>query len=172
LTQEEWSQRAAKAGYDLLEPVKNGHTPTAARCRKCGNRFHARLSNQSGCPACAEYGFNPSLPSLLYLLRHKEDGALKIGIAKTTAKKSSQSRLASHERRGWNQERVWQFDSGTDARTIEQAVVRWWRDDLGLPPAHTEGSGFTETISGDQMSIRRVVRFVNKAISELTDVPR
>lgn len=166
LTQSEWAQRALDAGYDILEPVKNGHTPTAARCRKCGHRFHARLSNQSGCPACAEYGFNPSLPSLLYLLRHNEDGALKIGIAKTSAKKSSQSRLASHERNGWSQERVWHFDNGFDARSVEQAVLHWWRDDLGLPPAHKKGSGFTETVSADQMTIRRVVRFVNRTIKQ------
>lgn len=164
LTQEEWQQRAAAVGYELLETVMNGHAPTAARCNDCGNHFQARVSSHSGCPACADYGFNPSLPSILYLLRHTDDGALKIGIAKATAKKSSQSRLASHERSGWRQERIWDFDSGAGARIVEQAVLRWWRTDLSLKPAHTEGSGFSETVSGDQMTIRRVVRFVNKTI--------
>jgi Zn finger protein HypA/HybF involved in hydrogenase expression len=167
LPQSEWIKRATGAGYELLEDVTGGHVPTRAKCLKCGFEFNARpieTLRGTGCPACADYGFNPDLPSLVYLLRHRDDGALKIGIAKESPRKSSQSRLTSHRRHGWIPVRIWNFESGYAARDVEQMVLRWWRDDLGLPPAHIKGSGFTETVSGDRMTIRRVVRYVNKVL--------
>jgi Zn finger protein HypA/HybF involved in hydrogenase expression len=168
LTQEEWQARAGERGYEFLETVVNSHTRSKARCLTCHKEFQTTPIHQNGCPSCARYGFDPSLPSILYLLRHSEDGALKIGIAKATVQRSSQSRLRSHGRSGWREIRIWNFQTGVQARAVEQLVLGWWRKELGLPVAHEKGSGFTETVSSDYMTTRRVVRFVNKAVRNLS----
>ena len=160
------------AALEPLEPYVNSHTPRHSRCLRCGAEAFPTYSNlqsgQGGCPTCAEFGFNPTLPSVLYLLRAKSGSALKIGIAKRSDLARGQPRLTAHTARGWAPVRIWNFDDGTQARKVEIAVLQWWRDDLGLPPAHTKGSGFTETVSSDYMTIRRVVRFVNKTVKNLS----
>jgi hypothetical protein len=167
LPQDEWEHRGREAGYDVLELVESGGTPTRAQCRVCGLEFRARLNSKSGCPACAEYGFNPGLPSIVYLLRHTEDGALKIGIAKAATKKPSWARLSQHQRQGWETIRVWTCTDGYTARSVEQSVLRWWRDELGLPPYHDSGSGWTETVDGDRVSVDDIVAFVEDEQAKL-----
>jgi hypothetical protein len=90
----------------------------------------------TGCPACAPHGFDPSKPSLFYLVRLpltlREDGpaindhrdVLKIGIMNTHT-----TRLKEHQKNGW--EHVWDtrelgYDlSGERTRRLESDAVRW-----------------------------------------------
>lgn len=57
LTQEQWDTRAKKARFEWLEPVRNGSTPTRARCLKCGNKWTFLRPDKTkrgmACPACA-----------------------------------------------------------------------------------------------------------------------
>jgi hypothetical protein len=165
VTQAEWDQRAAERGITWLEPITNSQTKTLAR-HECGLEWHVVPNSlrSTGCPSCAQYGFKPNEPGLLYLLQGVTDGALKIGVANVPPPGTQSSRLKKHQRNGWIVQRTWELPTGQDVYDVEQAVVRWWREDLGLPPARSRGDGFTETVSGDQMTIRRVVRYVNKLI--------
>jgi hypothetical protein len=160
------------AELEPLEPYVNAKTRRRSRCLRCGTVVFPTYDNlkqgQGGCASCAEFGFNPTLPSILYLLEADEDSALKIGIAKRSDLARGQARLDAHSVRGWHTVRVWELATGEQAREIEQGTLRWWRDDLGLPPARKRGSGFTETVSAEHMTIRRVVRHVNKRLREMS----
>ncbi len=56
ITQDEWDRRAAAAGVKWLEPVRNNHTPTPARCLTCGHVWSpwpTGVQQGHGCPGCA-----------------------------------------------------------------------------------------------------------------------
>jgi hypothetical protein len=50
---------------------------------------------QGACLFCASYGFKPGEPAVVYLFRHDDLRALKIGITNQTT-----NRLSQHERNG------------------------------------------------------------------------
>jgi recombinational DNA repair protein (RecF pathway) len=160
------------AELEPLEPYVNAKTQRRSRCLRCGTVVFPTYDNlkqgQGGCASCAEFGFNPTLPSILYLLEADEGSALKIGIAKRSDLARGQARLDAHSARGWHTVRVWALADGEQARQIERDTLRWWRDDLGLPPVRKRGSGFTETVAAEHMTVRRVVRYVNKRLREMS----
>ena len=68
---------------------------------KCeiGHEWKARVISRtlgSGCPSCAESGFDPNQPSFLYLIDHFDLDMFQIGITNFP-----DNRLGSHIRRGW-----------------------------------------------------------------------
>ncbi|MDV6300889.1 hypothetical protein R3P82_17400 [Dietzia maris] len=81
-------------------------------------------------------------PATLYLVADRD--AVKIGCAKRGGR-----RIGDHLRRGW--QLAWSIDvpTGDIAYNLEQAVIGWWRDELGLAPAYTSDLmpqfGATET---------------------------
>lgn len=160
-----WEARYAERHLELLEPVETKRINVRTRCLKCDYTWQSypqSIWNGSGCPACADYGFTPSDPAMIYVLQSPRDGALKVGIANTPKPGQASTRLTKHRRNGWDVLRTWDVDTGTDAYAIEQACLYWWRNTLGLGPGRTRGDGWTETVSGDEMTIRRVVQFINK----------
>ena len=73
-------------------------------------------------------------PAVLYLVVHGPSDAAKIGIANMTS-----GRLRQHTSQGWVVAHTWTFNEGHEAHAIEQSVLDWWRNDLGLPPALGRG---------------------------------
>ena len=57
-------------------------------------------------------------PGILYLFRHDDLRALKVGITNQTI-----DRLTKHERFGWTLVDLWFHDVGEDARLVEEAVL-------------------------------------------------
>jgi len=109
------------------------------------NRTHGQ-----GCPECVERGgFNPGKAGYVYLLEHRAFGAYKIGITNVGT-----SRVAAFQLRGWNVLNLELFAVGSHAATVERAIKKWWRVEIGLPP-HLRAEdvpqtgGWTETISAD-----------------------
>lgn len=63
---------------------RNCYSKAVVRCNN-GHEWSASVDrliyNGSGCPACAEYGYNPALPGTLYALRSECGSMVKIGIS-------------------------------------------------------------------------------------------
>jgi hypothetical protein len=45
---------------------------------------------------------------------------------------------------------------------VEQAVLRWMKEENGWPPALSDGSGWTETVDADQVTASAMWRQVVK----------
>jgi len=60
--------------------------------------------------------------------------------------------------------------TGDDAYNLEQAVLRWWRDELFLPPYYSTSEmpqqGATETVAANKMTPDEVLEFVLRRLEE------
>jgi hypothetical protein len=131
-------------GLDPLEPYRGSGKPWASR-HTCGRVVSPTLSNvrvgKGICRYCNS-DFPYDGPAALYLVVDRN--AVKIGCASANLR-----RLADHRWFGWSL--AWTVDVGTgdDAYNLEQAILTWWRDELGLMPAYEAGhlpqTGFSET---------------------------
>ena len=69
-------------GFVALDAYINSSTPIRHRC-PAGHEWRAKphsiINQGSGCPDCAEYGFNPSKPAWFYTFE-LHSGLLKIGV--------------------------------------------------------------------------------------------
>lgn len=130
-----------------LEEFPGAVAPWRVKCLKCGRHtsttwtiINAKKTG-SGCSSCTSYGFKPAVPTFLYLIEHETKDAYKVGIANLGS-----GRMKKHRRNGWQINRLYRFEHGSDAYALEQEIVRWLRRDLLIPPAFTRGDGWTETM--------------------------
>jgi hypothetical protein len=146
------SGRTAWAGHnDMLttnpslaaewHPTKNGDlTPSQVvggthrriwwRCAQ-GHEWVATPHDRStgaGCPACAERGFDPSKPSILYFIENRSLAARKIGITNV-----GNGRLEAFAKRGWRQLGIVTRSDGWHVQQVETAMLRWIRLEHALP---------------------------------------
>lgn len=160
------------AGVEPLEPYVGSTTPRLCRCMTCGREVspsHNSLQNgQGGCKYCATVGLDRTAPGIIYLLRHESFQVLKIGVTTEAARRD---RLDDHERHGWEVIHTWATDNGGDAETVETAVLRWWRFDLGAPEALQQDdmpqAGHTETAALVFVTVDDTVEIVNRFLLEL-----
>ena len=142
-------------GFEPLEPYPGlASSPWRCRCLTCGSQITAPLYKvRNGvrvCSGCADWGFDMTVPAVLYLLHHSQLGAVKVGIT------GHPERLLRFQRRGWNVQHTLLFHTGAAAWTLEQAVLGRIRADLGLSfyltPRQMQGvGGFTETFNAIQL---------------------
>ena len=162
LPQSEWQRRAATVGIKWLEPVLHSGIPTKALCLECGNEWPKSpdgVTSGSGCPNCANSGFDYSAPSTVYLLVN-QDGIAKVGI--TGQGRIRRLRLNKMALQGFELQRAWEFESGTDARTVEKETHRRWRLEDGLSSAIPPGSdGYTETVDTRGLPLGAIERRIN-----------
>ncbi len=158
---DEWNRRAVAVGLEWLEVVRGALTPTPARCLTCGHAWSvipSSVQQGTGCPKCADYGFDPGAPAIVYLLTYGIGHLMKVGITNTNG-----VRLGVHASRGWEQVATWSFERGADARDVEWAVLSWWSDcgawfaDRDAVPA---GVGFTETVHIGRVDVPDTVAFI------------
>ena len=104
-------------------------------------------------------------PGLVYLIEDKARSALKVGITSLTARSQ---RLEHHKKEGWAVVGTWTTASLVVARDVEKAVLRWWRDDLGLRPAFTTGvmDGASETVLMTQIETSACVSRIESLLDE------
>lgn len=98
----------------------------------------------------------------MYVITHEEHEAGKIGITGLTTRTD---RLAAHERNGWtrHEDKLYRVETGTEARRIEQAVMKILRDVYGIPPFLTRRempNGWTETFDLQEVRAIEVWRLV------------
>jgi len=117
------------------------------------------------CPACSVYGFDRTGPAVVYLVTHPVLRAHKVGIAGVAS-----SRLRQHRAAGWEVYRTIEFPTGAEALAVEQAVLHWMRDEEGWPPALSAGSGWTETVDGDEVTAAAIWWQVLKERRRLVEI--
>ncbi|MFI5672182.1 hypothetical protein [Streptomyces sp. NPDC051704] len=149
---DETARRLARAwGYepDPDIPYQNDATKWPGRCL-AKNHFCDPILNsrfRSGpCETCADHGFKPDRPALLYVVIKSTLAAAKVGICEDSPRNT---RLAEHRRNGWTLLYELSYPQGADARAREKATVESWRA-RGWEPV-LDGKlaydGYKETVS-------------------------
>jgi hypothetical protein len=154
------------AGLTPLEGYPGSSKPWVAR-HLCGREVSPTLSNvRTGRGICryCNSAFPYAGEADLYLVT---DGfALKIGIAAPGS-----VRIATHRRWGW--QHLWsvRVATGDLAYNLEQSVIAWWRDDLGLPAAYPTSAmpqeGATETAEAAAVESAATLKWVLRRLEEL-----
>lgn len=142
------------AGLEPLEEYTSSKKPWLCRCHKCGNEVRPTLSNVrrgGGCRYCADYGFQPAKPAIVYLITNQEWRAHKIGIAGVET-----SRLDTWKRYGWDVHDTLRLDRGDAAEAIEQEVLRWMEEELGLSPHLDGANGWSETVDASAVDLSTI----------------
>ena len=130
-----WDPRTliAKSGHRRKWICQEGHIWTA----QLSNR-----SNGTGCPTCANSGFDPNSKGWLYFLTHPRWEMLQIGITNFP-----NDRLKSHEKRGWELIELRGPMDGLVAREWETSILHMLkRHGAKLAPEEVAGKfdGYTE----------------------------
>jgi hypothetical protein len=109
-------------GWDPQEIFGGTHSKKTFKCPN-GHKYSAtvkdRTSSLSGCPTCAKTGFNPSLDSYLYFLKHPKWQMLQIGITNFP-----DSRIRSHKNLGWEVLEIRGPMDGHLTKQWETAILR------------------------------------------------
>jgi hypothetical protein len=153
-------------GYD--KPIQVLHD-------KCGlvvTSSYKRIKYYNGCPPCSPLpGLDPHRLTDLYLIRRK--GVLKVGIYNTDrAPKmgNRRDRLQRHVYHGWTIAQTWSFFTGTEARDVEQTVLKHWRKDLKAPAALKVGEmiygGETETVLTRKVGLQKTLDYIDSQIQQ------
>jgi predicted GIY-YIG superfamily endonuclease len=90
-----------------------------------------RTTKDSGCPFCAEYGFNPEKDSWFYLMQRA--GEQQLGITNDL-----HTRLKTHARNGWNLLESVGPAKGQKVLDTENAFKKWLKKEIGLMKGTTE----------------------------------
>ena len=141
-----------------LVAYKTTDTKWKSECMKCGRivypTHHMVAQRSGGCKYCATLGLDFTLPAYIYLITHEELGAHKIGISGVYAK---EDRLKDHAKSGWKLYKRKNFESADQSYEIEQEVIRWLREDRGLPPYLSLNEmpqrGWTETVDASEIDL-------------------
>ena len=122
-------------GWDPSTVVGGTNKKMPWKCKE-GHKWNAAVksrtrSNKSGCPVCAESGFNPDKPSWFYLMGRT--GEQQLGITNVL-----QDRLRTHKADGWIEIEVTGPHSGQEVLDTEDALKKWLKEMVGLVPDKRE----------------------------------
>ncbi|MEU7649203.1 hypothetical protein [Streptomyces huasconensis] len=153
-------ERARAWGYvpDPNIPYTSDATKWPGQCLAKRHHCEPVLNShkrQGPCGACAENGFKPHRPALLYLVTKAALVAAKIGICEDSPKNR---RLDEHRFNGWTTIQTMRFAVGSDARKVEDIIVRSWRARLLLPVLDNGYgySGYSETVSLREVQVSEI----------------
>lgn len=124
----------------------------------------------NGCPQCAQFGFKPSSPALLYFIENPALSARKIGITNSS---NRGSRVSRFEFKGWRVVHTVEHQSGSLIRELERLTLqKWIRMELGLPVKLAKSDmggigGETETFSFSGPSNTEVIEKIDSLFSQL-----
>ena len=115
-----WDPKTVTSGSNKVKKWKcnKGHTWQTTPYERTGR-------DKTGCPVCAEYGFNPGKQSWFYLLERK--GEQQIGITNNFTQ-----RLRAHRSLGWIEIDKSGPHSGKEILKLEKEIKKWLRDNIGL----------------------------------------
>jgi recombinational DNA repair protein (RecF pathway) len=141
-----------------LVPYVSTDTKWKSECMKCGKivfpTHHMVAQRSGGCKYCSTLGMDFTLPAYIYLINHEELGSHKIGIS---GMHSKEDRLKDHAKNGWKLYKKKTFESADQTYEIEQEILRWLREDRGLPPFLSSNempqAGWTETVDGSEIDL-------------------
>ena len=159
-----------EAGLEPLEEYPGSNHPWKCRCVTCDREVKPRylsVVRGGGCAHCAKYGFDPTASALIYLIENEDLEAVKVGIAGTDR---VYDRVQIHAAHGWSLIGKWETSSGYMAMSVEDVILKFWRDDLELPiaadPNEMPQGGWTETAPLLQTDIAATISLLELALSE------
>ena len=112
---------------------------------------NSRTNRQSGCPTCANSGFDPNIDGWLYFIDHDGLRMLQIGISNFPIE-----RLSKHARRGWEVLEVRGPMQGHLARQLETAILHAVERRgavLGHKAEIEKFDGYSEAWTKDSLSV-------------------
>ena len=86
---------------------------------------------KTGCPECAEYGFDPGKPAWFYLLGRENEQQLGITNDRN-------ERMRHHARFGWVEVEITGHHDGKDVEATEKKFKKWLKQKIGLVPDKKE----------------------------------
>lgn len=101
-----------------------------------------------GCPNCATYGFNESLPGQFYVLKFKEYDVIKVGITNV----GIEGRYKTKERKLFDVILFEPFDIGIKARELERYILQKFRNFKYQDEKILE-VGFTELLKSEVLDL-------------------
>jgi recombinational DNA repair protein (RecF pathway) len=159
------------AGFKPLAKYESRVKPWKSIHKKCGYEVAPTLANIAkggGCKYCVETGIDYKSPGILYLMKHNEFQAIKVGISSTKARKL---RVPTHTRNGWELIQQWDLDTADIALTVETIIINKWRNELGAPPAllpkDMPQGGASETAALLHVDIDDTTVYIDQLVSEL-----
>lgn len=169
-------QRMRAEGYTPLEPYPGLDDPWLCRCDVCGGeslkRYRKVQQGEGGCRGCATFGFDPTGPGVVYLVESQSYFAVKVGVTGLEAK---EDRIRKHTARGWTALNTWTVANGTIAESVERAILRWWREDLGIPSAVPAADmphgGWSETASLRWVDVEDTIARIDTLVDQLKETP-
>jgi len=127
----EWDPSTVVAGTNKKKDwkCKEGHITSS---------IVNRTRNGSGCPTCAETGFNPEKDAWFYLMQRP--GEQQLGISNLLV-----DRLKTHERNCWTLlDHTIEGVSGKKVQEIEALFKKWLRKEIGLMEGTTDNWSTTK----------------------------
>jgi recombinational DNA repair protein (RecF pathway) len=144
-----------KNGFTLVGEFVNTRTPIKAIHNVCKREVFPRygdVKNGRGCKFCQVGGINLNLPGFIYVMTNEELSAVKVGIGGDTSKTN---RINQHKKFGWTLYKRMNLSTAEEAYEVEQSVISWLREDLGLPiflsSEEMPQGGHTETFSAEEI---------------------
>jgi transposase-like protein len=100
---------------------------TLWECHDCGHEWNTSaggvINKGTGCPQCADYGYNPGKPGHFYL--HTYSDFIKIGITNRLERRKAQlnNQLINETLYSIESSLSWSFENGGDAAIVESMVL-------------------------------------------------
>lgn len=158
-TTEDWVAEAKKIygnRYDYSRvDYKTSHEKIEIICAEHGSFRtlpHNHTRRMSGCPNCAESGFNPSKPGILYyiaVMTNDDDTRYKIGITNLSIEK----RFPAPDRARIRVVKMWRFAVGRRAEEREAEILFQFSGDRYYGPKLLVGAGNTEIFTHDVLGL-------------------
>jgi len=114
---------------------------------------HRTGVKRSGCPICAETGFNPGKQAWFYLM--EKPGEQQIGITNVVAQ-----RLRTHSSNGWSVIEVVGPFSGAEVLETETKLKRWIKRKVGAIPGTSENWSTTSVEVRSLAELKRISEVV------------
>ncbi len=118
----EWTNGEIEALGEYI----NVRTKVAHKHVTCGHIWEtlpSHIKSGTGCPKCASYGFNKTLPGTLYYISIDNGTAYKIGITN----RKVQDRFSREELKEIEIIKTWDFVVGQEAYDKEQAILKEYK---------------------------------------------
>ena len=121
-------------GWDPAKVLFGNRSRRKWKCNK-GHSWNATITNRtqhgSGCPICAETGFNPDKPAWFYLMKRPNEQQL--GITNVL-----KDRMRTHKADVWVEIEVTVPHSGQEVLDTEDALKKWLKAEVVLVHDKTE----------------------------------
>ena len=150
VSEEKCNERISDRGIKVVGEYVNTHTKTTFQCSE-GHEWETTPSSVMdgrGCPTCANYGFDPTKPAVLYYLRIDsvvEGTVFKIGITNNTVQK----RFSNTDLDKITVLSIEHFEVGADAKSLEQLLLCVYQNRKYTGENILESSGNTELLNKD-----------------------